>query len=165
MAAAWRVLLFLVAAIAAVAVIVGLTPGASDAVRASLAFGFGEPDRSARAALELYWANVRVAALPLLGSLAGRCAVLRGLLRLYVGITLVLNAVAVGLAFGAYGLRLAPWVPHLPFELAGLSLMTGSHFATGAVRHWRFQLLALGGTAGLMGAGSLIETWCIPLGS
>ena len=149
-----------VATIAALAV---AAPGASDDARRALRFGFAGVERSPSAVVGITLNNARfaagtlvcAAAFPRLGAWAR--ALVDGLL----AALLVLNAVAVGVAIGAYGTRvICATAPHLPIELSALSL------AAGAYVHARVHAVSAGtlvaiaaGCALLLGAAATVETY------
>jgi hypothetical protein len=151
------------ACIAAATAVFVVATGLSDDARATLRFGFGGLDHTRAEAARIAAHNARYAA----GTLV--CALVIPWLptwtRLatdYVLATLLtLNAGTVGIAFGGYRWRaVAATAPHLPVELAGLSL------AGGAYLHARKQPLSArslittaGGCALLLAVAAFIETY------
>lgn len=77
-----------------------------------------------REALDILAANLAVLAVPLLfaGAAAGRPGPWRLAGDLATAAIIVLNAGAVGAALALHGLRLLPYLPHLPAEAAALTL-------------------------------------------
>jgi hypothetical protein len=148
--------------VAATAVLVVVT-GLADDARGALAFGFGGVDRSLAEAMRIAIHNAKFAGGMLLCAAIAPLIPKWALLITDVALTTLLafNAGAVGLAFGAYGQRaIAATAPHLPLELAGLSL------AGGAYVHARRQPLspqaiaAVAGAAGvLLALAALLETY------
>jgi hypothetical protein len=68
--------------------------------------------------------NIQVAGWPLLLAALGahRCAWSRSLADVAVVVNLAVNGILVGLALGAYRVRLLPYLPQLPLEWAGLAI-------------------------------------------
>jgi Stage II sporulation protein M len=152
-----------ITAIVAAAAFFVASAGLSDEARHALGFGFGGVDHTTAEAAWIATHNAKYAA----GTLA--CALLvpwlprwARLLSDYVlAAMLALNAGTIGVAFGAYRWRaIAATAPHLPVELAGLSL------AGGAYLHARRQPLSAraliattAGCASLLAAAAVIETY------
>ncbi len=115
--------------------------------------------------LALWGHNVPIAAWPLLLGVLGaqRHSPPRRVADIAVLASLAANVLAVGLALGAYGPRLLPYLPQLPLEWAGLAL-GASAWLTSRRRALRLKealtvLLLL--TAALAGAATL-ETLAVP---
>jgi hypothetical protein len=144
------------------ALLVVVTGESADARRA-LGFGFGGVDRSLTSASSIAVHNAKLAGATLVcGAVAPRLPVaMRVPIDLLLALLLVVNAGAVGVAFGAYGWRaVAATAPHLPLEFSGLSL------AGGAYLHARTQPLSqrgiaavAGGCAVLLAAAAALETY------
>jgi hypothetical protein len=147
--------------VAATAVVVVVT-GVADDARRALGFGFGGVESSIAEAMRIAIHNAKFAGGTLL------CAAIAPLIpRWALRITdatlttlLTFNAVAVGIAFGAYGQpAIVATAPHLPIEFAGLSLASGAYLH--ARRH-ALSPLAIGVVAGacgvLLAIASLLET-------
>jgi hypothetical protein len=109
--------------------------------------------------------NLRVAALPLL-----LAALSNGRRRwppivgdLIVSASLAVNVALAGLALGAYGPRLLPYLPQWPLEWGGLALaLTGWRRARRGRRDL-YELLLLGiGAATLICLAALLETYAVP---
>jgi hypothetical protein len=120
----------LVAALSATVIAVS---GLADDVRRTLRFGFGGLDRTPAEVLGIAAHNARFAAGPLLCAMIAprlpRCA--RAIVGLMLGSVLALNAVAVGVALGAYGPRVAAAIAlHLPVEFAALAVAGGAYLST-----------------------------------
>lgn len=128
----------LFAVIAATMVIVRVAGVDADA-RAYLRFTFAGPDASA-AQLALH--NARIVAGVLLGAVAvPRVGRVRVVVDVVVGVVLVSNAVAIGVAAGAYGWRVVDALAlHAPLELAALSIAGG---ALMQAHHGRLPVAAL----------------------
>jgi hypothetical protein len=149
-----------VVAATALAVVVS---GHSDDARQALGFGFGGVDHSIAQASSIAIHNAKLAGATLAcGALAPRLPVAgRVAIDLLLALLLVVNAAAVGVAFGAYGWRaISATAPHLPVEFAGLSL------AGGAYLHARKRPLsarAIAVTSGwcalLLSAAAALETY------
>jgi hypothetical protein len=110
--------------------------GITDDVRRALSFDFAGAERTPVATLQIAVHNARLVAAVLLCAAAAhrlpRPA--RLLADVVLSILLVANAGLVGVAFGAYGAHLAVAIaPHLPVELAALSLAGGAYMR--ASRH------------------------------
>jgi hypothetical protein len=116
-----------VVAATALAVVVS---GHSDDARQALGFAFGGVDHSIAQAFSIAIHNAKLAGATLAcGVLAPRLPVAaRVPIDLLFALLLVVNAAAVGVAFGAYGGRaISATAPHLPVEFAGLSLAGGAY--------------------------------------
>jgi uncharacterized membrane protein len=123
------------------------------------------PPPSVGRALELAAHNVSVAAWPLLLGVAGahRHHLTRTLGDWALLASIALNTLLVGAAVGAYGLRLAPYVPQLPVEWAAVALGAASWLAH---RHTPPSipdgLLRLAVIAVLLLISAALETWAVP---
>ena len=118
--------------LAAAAAAVALT-GLADDARGALRFGFGGVDRTPGEALRLAIHNARFAAGTLLCAIAAPRLPARA--RLFIDLMLAsllaFNAGLVGVALGAYGLRVAAATAlHLPLEFTALSLAGGAYMST-----------------------------------
>ena len=117
-----------VAIAVATAVVIKLG-GVADDARRALRFGFdglASANAGARVALD----NARIAGAVLLCATVAPhlTARARTLVDIVLGTVLLANAGALGVALGAYGSRLARAItPHLPLELAALSLAGGAY--------------------------------------
>lgn len=109
--------------------------GAADDARRLLRFGFAGLERTPAEVLRIAAHNARLVGGVLL------CALLaprlppraRALVTLLLAAVLAVNAVAVGVALGAYGGRLIRLVAlHVPVELAALAVAGGAYLSTGA---------------------------------
>lgn len=148
----------LLAVTAVTAAIVRLAGVDADA-RAYLRFTFAGPDASA-AHLALH--NARIVGGVLLAAVAvpgiGRARIV---VDVVVGVVIVGNAVAIGVAVGAYGERAANALAlHAPLELAALSVSAG---ALKQAHHGRLPVAALAGAGAtsavlLTAAGALEST-------
>jgi hypothetical protein len=123
------------------------------------------PSGSAGMASFLAANNLRVAAVPLLLAAlsSGRRRWLPIVGDLVVSASLVVNVALGGLALGAYGPRLVPYLPQWPLEWGALALaLTGWRRA----RHWRrdaCELLLLATSAALLIClAALLETYAVP---
>jgi hypothetical protein len=143
--------------------LLAVVTGESADARRALGFGFGGVDRTFTEASSIALHNAKLAGATLVcGAVAPRLPVAMMVgIDLLLALLLVVNAGAVGVAFGAYGWRaIAVTAPHLPLEFAGLSL------AGGAYLHAYTQPLsprALAAVAGactvLLAAAAALETY------
>lgn len=107
--------------------------GLADDARRALRFGFRGVERTPDEALRLVIHNARFAAGTLLCAiaaprLAGPARLLAGLM---LAALLAINAGLWGVAFGAYGLRVATATAlHLPLEVAAFSVAGGAYMST-----------------------------------
>ena len=137
--------------------------GLADETRAALGFGFDGVDSSLAEVAAIALHNAKIAGAVLLWAVlaphvterARDCA---GLL---VVIVLGLNAVAIGLAIGAYGTRaLRALAPHAPLELAALSLTSGAYLHACKQRLTLLALVVVACTSGtLLVVGAALETY------
>jgi hypothetical protein len=130
--AALRCLTAAVCIVAATAVLV-IATGLSDDARRGLGFRFGGVDHNAGEAARIALHNGRYAAATLACAVAlpwlPRWA--RVLSDALLAALLTLNAAAIGVAYGAYRWSvIAATAPHLPLELAGVSLAGGAYLHT-----------------------------------
>lgn len=95
----------------------------TEALRSVLALSFHHERASVAELLGLWAHNTPIAAWPLLLTPLGahRRRLARYVADLLVAACAIGNALPVGAALGAYGVRLAMWLPHLPLEWAGLA--------------------------------------------
>jgi hypothetical protein len=153
------------ACIVAVAAVFVIATGLSDDARRALGFQFSGVDHTTAEASRIAIHNATYAA----GTLA--CAALVPSLskraRLVSTTVLVAllaaNAATIGIAFGAYRWRaIAATAPHLPFELAGLSLAGGAYLHACKQPAPLRALVATGAICALLlAAGALIETYIL----
>jgi hypothetical protein len=110
------------------AVVVALVPGWAPAMRSAFGLAFRPPPPDLSTMLGYATANARPIVLLLLGAfVASRSAAGRCVFDLVVGAVLSVNVVLVGVALGAYGIGLVPWLLHLPLELAALATAAGAY--------------------------------------
>lgn len=139
----------------------------SSAARGWLGFGFHPPPATVDTALETLRTNVGLASLALVAALAlsllaeaapvlgtfGRALLwfARGAFDLVLASLVALNVCVVGLALGAYGLRmLVVLLPHGPLELAAFSIALAAYWVA------RREGLAL---------GPLLAVWALTVGT
>ena len=146
------------------AIVVATVPGASDAVRSRLAFALTPHEGSIPELLGIAGTNARVVLAIALAAWARPRAVGLGLpTDLLVSGIVGLNAVAVGVAVGAYGSRALPWLVHLPLEWAALAVVAGLHrFARRRTVRTLGCALVTAVAAALVGLGALTETYLTP---
>lgn len=145
------------------AVVVGtaaavLLTGTSGDARAFLRFGFDGPDASS---LDLAAHNARLSAVALLGAIAvPRLRRARVAVDLTLATVLVVNAVAIGAALGAYGGRAAvALAPHAPIELAALSFAGGAFMDAHRTPVPVMSLIAIGAVSlALLLVAAVLET-------
>lgn len=160
-AATWC-LLAAVGIVALAALVVAAT-GASDDARCALRFGFGGVDRSPAEAARIALHNLKYAAGTLLcAALVPRVRPLvQTIVDALLAALLVFNAGAIGVAIGAYGMRVITAIaPHLPLEFAGLGLAGGAYVQ--ACRHVvsAQALAAIAAVcAALLGVAATLETY------
>lgn len=115
-------------------------------------------------ATSILWNNVRVLAVPL-GLAAGRWSI--GLTRPFgdaiVAAMMLASAVTVGLAIGAHGRDLWPYLPHLPLEWAALAV-AGAGWVAHRGRRATWRSLGPYAAAALLlaTAAAVVETVAIP---
>jgi hypothetical protein len=151
------------ATVLAAAVAAGI-PGLAAELRAWFAFEPGTWSVGAGEALAIWLTNLRVLGVLLFAALAAREPHFVPGLDAVVALVLGANAALVGLALGAYGLALLPWLIHLPLEWAGLAVGLAAYLSS---RHHtlclrRLAHAALAGTA-LLALAAAVETWATPL--
>jgi hypothetical protein len=150
-------------AVAAATALVVLATGLDEAARGALRFGFAGIDHAPSAGAAIAVHNMAIAGGTLLCAAAAPRLPRSGVVcaHMLLGAVFALNATAIGLAFGAYGWRaIAATAPHLPLELAGLSLAGGAYLH--ACRHavTALELVVAGlACAVLLAAAALIETY------
>lgn len=137
--------------------------GRREDVRQSLHFSFAGVGRSPAEVVDVALHNGRFAAgaivlaliAPRLESLTRRAATV------LLAVLLSANAAAVGIAVGAYGLRLLTAIaPHLPLELGGLCLAGGSSLqALREPLRWRTVATVAAGSAASLIAAATLETY------
>jgi hypothetical protein len=156
---ALALLAIMLGAAAVIATLPGLAAGARDA----LDFAFSPTPRSARDVLHIATANARVLAVPLFAALIPARRLGRTLVDTVALAALIPSALTIGIALGAYGPRLLPWLPHLPIELAAMATAGGAYLrarsGTGTLGH-----VLLAGFAGLIlvAAGAWTEVFLTP---
>jgi hypothetical protein len=150
----------LVIAVAAGAVALS---GLGDEVRRALRFGFGGVERTPGEALGLAIHNARFAAGALLCAIAAPRLARPARLLVEVMLTslFAMNASLVGVALGAYGQRVASAIaPHLPLELAALSLAGGAYMqASKQPLETRTLVFVAALCALLLSAAAALETY------
>lgn len=107
------------------ALLVAFTPDLSDAARSLLHARLTATSTSGAVdqIVALVMHNAGIACWPLLlGSLISPRGRFAALGDITVAASLALNALLVGVALGAYGQTIVPYLPHLPFEWAALAL-------------------------------------------
>jgi hypothetical protein len=152
-----------VSVVVTTALLVVFTGESADARRA-LGFGFGGVDRSLTGASSIAVHNAKLAGATLVcGAVAPRLPVaMRVPIDLLLAPLLVVNAGAVGVAFGAYGWRaIAATAPHLPLEFCGLSLAGGAYLHARTQRPLSPRAIAAvaAGCAVLLAAAAALETY------
>lgn len=76
---------------------------------------------------------------------------------------LLLPSILVGCALGGYGARLFPFLPHIPFEWAGVSLgCTGWLVERRLPLGWGERAGAVALTASLLMLAAVCESWLVP---
>ena len=130
--------------------------------RSWLALELGAPSGDARAALEIFVGNVRLAAAVLMGAITvSSLPGLRACLDVVCVALAIVNVAVVGVALGAYGPPLVCRVAtHTALELAAFSVTASSYLAARDGRLTRSGLCTGAGLAGgLLAAGALAETY------
>jgi hypothetical protein len=115
--------------LAATALAVAAT-GLADDVRRVLRFAFGGVEQTPAEAARIAVHNARIAAGTVLSAAARSRipAATRHVLDVVLATLLAVNAATVGIALGAYGIRVATAIaPHVPLELAAFSLAGGAY--------------------------------------
>lgn len=149
----------------AFAALIGMSTAAS--ARAVLALRLG-PHHHARItdAVTIWADNIKVAAVPILFVLIGAAQHrrTRQLGDLVVVATLAANATLCGLAVGAYGPGLAVYVPHMPFEAAGLALAAATWLRARKVPRPTGAMLGVhaAATGTALAIAGLLETYAAP---
>lgn len=149
---------------AAVALGVALA-GQRDTARTELAFGFPTAPRELAHAAAIAAHNARYAAAVLIACLAvGWAPTLRVVLDAALAALLGFNATLIGVALGAYGLRLAQAIAvHGTLELAAFALVGGAYLrARSGELGWGELTLAAAGSLLLVAAAGLLEAWVAP---
>lgn len=148
---------------------VALTPGLARDARASL-HGLGLDLRPHAATLHALLLtrlarNMAIAAAPTEWAAigAGRCPRCRRVIDAILTATLLTDAAFVGVALGAFGVRLVAWLPHLPLEWAALAVGVLPWLAARRGQQRRVDLLApLAVCFVLLLAAACVETWLTP---
>ena len=139
-------------------------PGGAAHARAALDFGFDPGTPRPSDVLALVLTNSKAVALPTLAAIVAGRTIGRRYGDLLLAATLAPNAIHIGIAFGAYGPRLAPWTPHLPLEILGMAIAAGAylrtdpHASTAQPRVARASLVLA-----VLTAAALVETYCTPV--
>jgi hypothetical protein len=155
---AWLLGLTLLAALA-----VGAA-GSAEALQSWFAFEPGPRKAGIGHALNIWLANLRVLGLLLLAALAVQARHLRPVLDAVAVLIIGANVTLVGLALGAYGAPLLPWLAHVPLEWAGLAFGLAAY--TRARDHTPcLPAVAQAGAAGagLLALAAAVEVWATPL--
>ena len=156
-----------VSIVAFAAVVVAAT-GESDDARRALRFGFGGVDRSPAEAARIALHNLKyVAGTLTCAALIPRVGpIVRTLVDALLATLLICNAGAVGVATGAYGMRVMSAIaPHLPLEFAGLGLAGGAYMqARRQVISPRALAAIAGACAALLGVAATLETYVSTVG-
>lgn len=157
--ALWAVTL---AAVAATAVVPGAAGYARDAIGAT----FTPQPASWQQVADLWLHNTQVAALPLVAVFAARYGRLpRAFFDVLLPVWLALNVAIVGVAIGGYGVaRTAPWLPHLPFELAAIAATLAAYTTLRRAARLQPRLIAAAAAAAvvLLAVAATLETYAIP---
>jgi len=131
-------------------------------VRATLGLTFAGAAPSAMHTLAIFAHNLPIAAWPMLLPPMGahRSSRARRVADALVVVSLAGNALPVGAALGAYGVRVIPYLPQLPIEWAGLACgpawwLLARRRALGA----RGTAVWLAITSALIAAAALVETY------
>ncbi len=148
----------------AAALVAAATPTLAASLRAWFAFEPGVRAGGSAQAIGIWTANLRPLGLLLLATLALRERRLRPVLDGIVALALGTNVALVGLALGAYGPPLLPWLAHVPLEWAGLAAGLA---AFARARDHTPSLPAVAGAgavgAGLLALAAVVEVWATPL--
>lgn len=147
---------------AAAALLVAATPGLAALARRALGLSLRPHPASLAEVVALFAHNLPLIAWPLLLPrlrLASRWA--RAAASALVLGALALDSALVGTALGAYGPRLAVWLPHLPLEWAALALGTASGVAPDTAPTAR-PARRLAAIATLLFAAAALETYATP---
>jgi hypothetical protein len=124
----------------------------------------GTPAPTWSAVAELALHNLPICAWPLVLPAAGACRTRGARLAAHalVAASLSANAMLIGVAIGAYGSRLLPYVPQLPLEWLALAAGAAGWVAPSAWadRRVRVEVAALIGVALL--AAAAVETYAVP---
>jgi hypothetical protein len=156
-----RVFAALWALTALAAVVAVAVPGLASGLRGWFAF---EPGRSGGQLAAVWVANVRVVGFVLLAAVAVGARWPVRMLDALVAVVLGGNVVLVGLAIGAHGPALAPWLAHLPLEWAGLAVALAAYLSARRTPSClRTLLRAAGLSAGLLALAAAVEVWATPL--
>jgi hypothetical protein len=152
--------------------LVGLVPDAPAAARHLVPLALAPEHPSAGQVLGLWGANLRAAAMPLLGAVAltglrlkpRQTTIARALLDAFLTVSVAVNAALLALSLGGYGaLRLAPWLPHVPAELGAMAVsITAYRHARRAPLLARQLAVTAALTAALLAIAALLETYATP---
>ena len=162
-AAAWALVL-------ASTLTAALVPGAAWLVHALLGLPLHvrihpAPPPTVDGILLVFTANIRATCWPLIPAVLGasRFAALRWLTHAGVALSVVLNLLPVGTAFGVYGPRLVPYLPQLPFELYAVSSGATCWWGCCVRRLGRAQLAWIGcSMVATLVVGAVLESWGTP---
>ena len=140
-----------------------VVPGARRVLRGWFAFDTGaRPSTGGVAGIAL--ANLRVLGFLLLASLATAQRRLVPLLDALVALGLVVNVGLVGLALGAYGSALLPWLPHVPLEWAVLAIGLAAYLRARRLAPRVRDVASAGALAVVpLVLAAAIEAWATPL--
>jgi hypothetical protein len=149
-----------------------LAPGLPELARQLVPLGLQPGPADLGQAFGLIASNLKAVALPLLGALALVASQhqpktrkqLRAALDVLLGLSVVSNVALLILATAGYGpVRLAPWLPHLPFEFTAMVLALGGYRRA---RHAEISHHQLAGRAGaaiaLVALAAVLETFATP---
>lgn len=145
--------------------VVALAPGLAGEVRAALPL----PEPAGAPAVDgvaVAVTNGRLAlCLLVAAAVAGRIPDSHMVFDLVVGLLVAVNAGAVGVALGAHGLALLPWLAHLPLEAAGFAVALAAYLAGRRAPLAWSSLGRLAVASGvLLAAGALVEA-VVPAGA
>jgi hypothetical protein len=161
---AMRALAWLTGATLLAALVATASPGLAAALREWLAFKPGSTPTGFDQAIAIWLANLRVLGLLLLAALAARERRLTPALNAVVAVVLGANVVLVGLALGAYGLPLLPWLAHVPLEWAALAVGLAAYARARDHSPCLPAVAKLGAAgAGLLALAASVEVWATPL--
>ena len=147
----------------AAAAVVAVAPGAAPAARDALQLRLEPSHGDWGDALDYLTTNARViAAIFLAAWTRSRCGRLARPLDVLVGLIIVGNTSLVGVAVGAYGLRLTPWLVHLPAEWFAVAVAL-RWFLAAATQPCRVELaFAIPCAAAALALAAALETFATP---
>jgi hypothetical protein len=146
--------------------------GAGDWARHELPLGF-QPSRARPGDVAALWLhNLRAVALPLLGAAAlsglsrtaGSWRTARALLDALLLVSGAANLLMLAVSIAGYGpVRMARWLPHLPFEFAALAAAVAAYLLARRAPLRAAQLARTAATAvALLGVAAVLETYGVP---